>query len=108
MDEGRTFDLKKGMRTMNASWRGNPDDPEQFTSVPIQIVDKSRHGHQLIKSHEAERVHHLPLGCTAAQGVSEADRLSAIGDGWDLLITRRIWEYYPCKAVNPHAPKYST
>ena len=104
LDEGRTFDLKNGMRTMTASWRGDPDDPEQFTSVPIRIVDKSLHGYQRIKSHEAERLHHLQPGCTAAPGVTEADRLSAIGDGWDLLITRRIWEYYPFKAVVPGAP----
>ena len=93
LDKGRNFDLKKGMRTMTASWRGDPEDPEQYTSVPIRIVDKRLDGYQRIKSHEAERLHHLPHGCTAAPGVSEADRVSAIGDGWDLLITKRIWEY---------------
>ena len=109
LDKGRTFDLKRGMRTVTASWRGDPENPEQFTSVPIIIKDENQPGDQRIRSHEAEKLHHLPSGYTAAPGVTEADRLSAIGDGWDLLITKRIWEYCPVRGQihiqNPTLPE---
>ena len=45
---------------------------------------------QSIQAIEAERLHHMPEGCTAAPGMTEAQRLKAIGDGWDISIVGRI------------------
>ena len=95
LDEGRTFDLKRGIRTVTASWRGDPHDPDQYTSRPIIIKDVKLRGDQPIRSHEAEKLHHMKPGCTAAPGMTEADRLSAIGDGWDIRIAKRICEQLP-------------
>ena len=94
LDENRSFDLKNGMRTVTASWKGG-DNPEHYTSVPIIIIDENMEGRQTIRSHEAEKMHHLPSGYTAVPELTEADRLRAIGDGWDLLITREIFKFFP-------------
>ena len=94
LDEGRKFDFKNGMTTVTASWKGG-DDPIHYTSVPIIIIDEKMEGNQSIRSHEAEKLHHLPPGYTSVPGLTEADRLSAIGDGWDLRISREMWEHFP-------------
>ena len=82
------------MTTVTASWKGG-DRPVHYTSVPIIIIDEKMEGNQSIRSHEAEKLHHRPSGYTVAPSLTEADRLSTIGDGWDLRISREIWKYFP-------------
>ena len=94
MDPGRKFDLKNGMTTVTASWKGG-DNPVHYTSVPIIILDEKIEGNQSIRSYEAEKLHSLPPGYTAVQGLTEADKLSAIGDSWDLRISRELWKQLP-------------
>lgn len=90
LEQGRTFDLKNGITTVTASWKGDPNRPWQHTSRPIMINDDSYEEWQSITATEAERLHHIPEGSTAAPGVTEAQRLKAIGDGWDISIVARI------------------
>ena len=94
MDPGRKFDLKNGMTTVTASWKGG-DEPIHFTSVPIIILDEQIEGNQSIRSHEAEKLHNLPSGYTSVPGLTEADKLSAIGDSCDLRISRELWKHFP-------------
>ena len=87
LDKGRRLDLENGMTTVTTSWKGEMQLIHD-TSVPIIALDESVEGRQSIRSHEAERLHHLPSGYTAVPEMSEAERLRAIGDGWDTAFLR--------------------
>ena len=82
MDPGRSLDLNRGMTTVTATWRGSSDAPSQYTNPPIIVIDENEEGDQPIRPEEAEDFMEMGRGFTAAPGMSNKARLSAIGNGW--------------------------
>ena len=94
LDPGRYL-APDSITTVTASWRGHPFDPEQYTARPIIIWDDKTNGevrHNL-RIHEAERLHHLDVNSTFAEGLHPIHRLKGVGNGWDRSIVERVMGY---------------
>ena len=48
---------------------------------------------QELRPHEAELLHGMTKNCTAGEGITNGDRLQAIGASWDFNATRMIWRF---------------
>mgnify|MGYP003308636151 CR=1 FL=1 len=94
LDEGRYF-APDSITTVTASWKGSTDDPWQYSARPIIIWDDKTNGtitHNL-RINEAERLHHLDVDSTAAEGLKPIHRLKGVGNGWDRSIVERVMGY---------------
>jgi hypothetical protein len=89
LDPGR-YTTRESITTVTASWRGSAQHPWQWTQRPIIIWDEALQEETSLRVEEAERVHHLKPGYTAAPGLTPRDRLHGIGNGWDSSIIERI------------------
>jgi hypothetical protein len=84
MNPGRTVeryqvDGKTCIRTIGASWQGEPDKPTANTSVPVRVFDSAFRQPQDLHVNEAELFFGLKKDATAGSGVSAKERLRAIG-----------------------------
>jgi len=91
MDKGRRVVRyqaygKDCVRSIGASWKGDVDNPEAWTNVPVMVEDDAHEQHQHIRPHEAEKLMGMPAGCTNGQGVTAKDRLTCIGNSWDINV----------------------
>ena len=86
MNHGRTVepylvDGKTTIRTISKSWRGNSDNPVPDTTVPVIVHDDLFEKAQYLNVEEAEQLLGFQRGATAGRGVTNKDRLIALGDG---------------------------
>jgi hypothetical protein len=86
-----------GDRTITASWKGDPAAPYQDTTRPYMVVNDAG-VLRYLDPEEAEGLIGLPVGCTAAPGVSAQQRLHGIGNGMDIPSLERILR---CFRTNP-------
>ena len=106
MDPGRkvqTYEAKgkTKVRTIGASWGGNPQCPEQQSRRKVWVHDTAHPGQpQELRVTEAEKLHGLEPGLTSAPGMTPLDRLKAIGGGWDIRIATQLF-----KALHQSPPK---
>ena len=106
MDPGRkvqTYEAKgkTKVRTIGASWGGNPQCPEQQSRRKVWVHDTAHPGQpQELRVTEAEKLHGLEPGLTSAPGMTPLDRLKGIGGGWDIRIATQIF-----KALHQSLPK---
>ncbi|RPG35949.1 MAG: hypothetical protein CBB72_005020, partial [Muricauda sp. TMED12] len=93
MDEGRSL-VKHGkeqyIRTICASWSGDPDCPEANTRLPIYVDDENCEELQQLRAHEAEKLMGMPANCTQGEGITNLMRLTCIGNGWDVDIVSML------------------
>ena len=98
MDPGRTVDTyeakgKTKVRTIGASWGGNPQNPQQQSRRKVWVHDTASPGTpQELRVTEAEKLHGLEPGSTSAPGLTPLDRLKAIGGGWDIRIATQLFK----------------
>ena len=97
MQPGRTVEPyyvagKQTVRTVTASWKGNPHQPQANTAASIVVHDSRFEKAQDITPVEAERFLGYPDGSTAGGGVTPKDRLSRLGAAWDV---RTVLACYP-------------
>ena len=85
--EPYVVDGKTTVRTIGASWMGDPDFPKADTSIPVVVHDDRYKQPQHLVAEEAEPLLGFQPGATAGNGVSQKDRLTALGDGWDVRTT---------------------
>ena len=95
MDEGRTVepytvDGKVTIRTIGASWQGDPYDPVADTALPNVVHDAYSPGPKHLRVHEAEMLLGFQANSTAGRGVTPRDRLTGLGDSWDLRVALMI------------------
>jgi hypothetical protein len=98
MDPGRTIERtmikgKSVVRTIGASWSGNPDNPVADTTVPIIVRDEMHDKAQHLRPHEAEALMAMTPGITAGCGVNARDRLRAVGNGWDMNVAVMLFRF---------------
>ena len=77
---------RMNVRPIGATWRGDPDRPYASTSKPVLVNDPDYVHPQHLLPEEAEQLHGMPPGTTAGRGVTNKDRLAAIGKGWDMNV----------------------
>ena len=75
------------VRPIEKSWKGDPDSPVANTARPVLVNDELFDKPQQLLLEEAEALMGMRVGCTAAEGITAADRLRAISDGWDVNVT---------------------
>ena len=89
MDYGRDPVRHKGeIQTLRKSWKGAPDAPIADTKRPVLVKDEAHDELQQLRPHEAELLMGLKAGSTAGNGASNLDRLSCIGNGWNLHVVK--------------------
>ena len=98
MDRGRTlvrrdYQGRKLVRTITAAWRGG-NDPVADTNFPVLVIDAAKEARQHLRPHEGEKLHSLPLGCTAEPSTHAAARLHFIGGGWDAAVAKLFFQQY--------------
>lgn len=75
------------VRPLGASWGGDPQNPESQSNRKTWVHDPKHPGHpQELHVTEAEKLHGLKPGSTAAPDATPLNRMRAIGGGWDLNI----------------------
>lgn len=75
------------VRPLGATWGGDPQNPESQSNRKTWVHDPNHPGHpQELHVTEAEKLHGLKPGSTAAPDATPLDRMRAIGGGWDLHI----------------------
>ena len=99
MDDGRTLvkvksNDKEQVRTIGKSWKGSAEEPVANTKMPVLVNDVKHDDPQQLRPHEAEQLLGMPKGCTAGDGITNKDRLTAIGNAWDLRVTGIFMEAY--------------
>ena len=78
------------VRPIGKSWKGDPDNPVANTAKPVLVNDELFDKPQQLLPEEAEALMGMRVGCTAAEGITAADRLRAIDDGWDVNVTTML------------------
>jgi hypothetical protein len=81
------------VRPIGKSWRGDPDHPKADTRLPVLVDDELYDALQHLQPEEAEGLHGLRVGHTAAPGISALERLRCIGNGWDVIVTTMLLSY---------------
>ena len=107
MNPGRTLQTYTAygiqcVRPIGGSWTGDPDNPVADTGRPVLVNDELYDADQHLVPNEAERLHGLPVNCTAAPGATNLDRLKAIGHGWDVIVTSMLLAHSSLE-VHTHA-----
>jgi site-specific DNA-cytosine methylase len=98
MDPGRTVDTyeakgKTKVRTIGASWGGDPQNPQQQSRRKVWVHDAAFPGQpQELRITEAEKLLGMEPGTTSAPGLAPLDRLKAVGGGWDVRIATRLFK----------------
>lgn len=92
MGPGRTLEPyvvegKTTVRTIGASWIGDPMSPKADTSVPVVVHDIQHPTAQHLHSTEAEMLLGFHCGATGGRAVTEIDRLRALGDSVDVRVS---------------------
>ena len=104
MDYGRSPIRHKGeIQTLGKSWKGDPDSPTADTKRPILVKDEAHDELQQLRPHEAELPMGLKSGSTAGRGVTNLQRLTCIGNGWDLHVVKMFIRHLKPKEVMTHA-----
>ena len=98
MQLGRTVEPyyvagKQTVRTVTASWKGNPHQPEANTAASIVVHDSRFEKAQDIAPVKTERFLGYPDGSTGGGGVTPKDRLSRLGAAWDVLTVLAIMKH---------------
>ncbi len=109
MDEGRTLDPylidgKQTIRTIGASWRGNPYSPVADTDKPVVVHDVQTPGNKHLRVHEAELLLGFPVNSTAGRGVTPVDRLRGLSDSWDMRVAIMINRFSKHATVKVDSP----
>ena len=89
-----------GHRTITASWVGDPDAPRQDTTRPYE-VQHTNGSRRYLDPHEAEGLMGLPVGGTAAPGITTQQRLHGIGNGMDIRCLMRVLRHLRTVPVDP-------
>jgi len=101
MDCGRDPVRHKGeIQTLGKS---APDAPVADTKRPVLVKDEAHEELQQLRPHEAELLMGLKAGSTDGNGVSKLDRLSCIGNGWDLHVAKMFLIHMKPKKALTHA-----
>ena len=111
MDVGRTcepykVDGKTTVRTIAKSWAGNPNSPYADTQKPVIVLDEQFEEAQHVRSVEVEQLLGHKKNATAGRGATEKDRLTALGDGWDLNTVVMIKRFSKLARVTIDGPPY--
>ena len=83
-------DGKTTVRTIGASWIGDPEHPKADTSVHV-LVHEQRYMYDQPQSLQAEEVEMLmgyPAGSTSGRAATPIDRLRALSDSWNMRTSR--------------------
>ena len=87
MGPGRTLepyfvDGKTAVRTIGASWTGDPDHPKAGTGVPVLVHDQRYKQPQLLQVEDLEAglLMGFPAGSTSGRAATQLERLRALGD----------------------------
>ena len=70
------------VRPIGASWKNG----KSTSSRPLLVDDPDFEQPQHLLPSEAEAFHGMPVGCTAGHGATADQRLTTIGNGWDLNV----------------------
>ena len=110
LTNGRTFiqHESRGRSSINqigGTWKGDPSHPYASTARPILVFDPDFLKPQHITPEEAEKLHGMEPQCTAGLGVSNKQRLEAIGRGWDLNVTNLFLSF--SKLAQQDQPKHT-
>ena len=81
------------MYQIGGTWRGDPQKPYASTARPILVNDPMYEKMQHLFPEEAEALHGMKVGCTSGQGVTNKQRLEAIGRGWDINVTSLLLSF---------------
>ena len=81
--------------TVGSSWGGSLEAPEARTFFPVLVQDEEYPGvPQQLRPHEAEKLMGMPAGVTEGPGISNLQRLTAVGNGWDINVMRLFFSEY--------------
>ena len=97
-DPGRTMIRYKAYHKLRVhpighSWKGDPNSPVADTRKPVLVRDEIHDEPQHLRPQEAERLMGMPEGCTAGPGITAIERLRAIGNAWDLNVTKMFFDH---------------
>jgi hypothetical protein len=97
MDDGRTLQRcgkAQIVRTIGKSWKGSADSPVADTNLPVLVKDVACSELVHLRPHEAEKLMGMSGDVTDQKGVTALQRLTCIGNGWDILVTSRFMLRY--------------
>ena len=78
---------------IGGTWRGDPQHPYASTARKVLVFDPDYDKPQHLYPEEAEALHGMTPGCTAGRGVTNKQRLEAIGKGWDVNVTSMLLSF---------------
>ena len=95
MNPGKTIQTyqaygKRCVRPIGKSWKGDPAHPVANTAKPVLVNDELFDDPQHLMADEAELLMGMRANCTDAEGVTIADRLRSIGNGWDINVVSML------------------
>ena len=90
------------IRQIGGSWRGDPQHPYASTARPVLVFDPDHSKPQHLYPEEAEQLHGMTPGCTAGRGVTNKQRLEAIGRGWDVNVTNMLLSFSTLSNTGPN------
>ena len=90
------------VRRPGASWAGDPDHPVAQTRVPVLVDDELFDTPQHLQPVECELLLGHEADVTAAPGVANIDRLRALGNGWDMVVTTMIMAHSQLANLDEH------
>ena len=113
MEPGRTLETytaygRSCVRPIGASWEGPPESPYAATQKPVKVRDVKFKELQDLYPVEAERLMGLVPNSTSGNGVTAEQRLTGIGDGWDVNITAMLLSYSRFVREHSNSPHRST
>jgi hypothetical protein len=111
MDQGRTIIPylaygQKCVYPLGASWKGPSDNPRADTSRAIKVQDTAFDTPQDLRAHEAEQLMGIPPGRTAGSGTTVKQRLTHIGNGWDMVVILKFFAHSKLARVHTN-PQYT-
>ena len=113
MEPGRTIETytaygRSCVRPIGASWEGPSESPYAATQKPVKVRDVKFKELQDLYPIEAERLMGLVPNSTSGNGVTAQQRLTGIGDGWDVNITAMLLSYSRFVREHSNSPHRST
>ena len=84
------------VRTIGKSWKGPANSPIADTKLPVLVREQGMESLQHLRPHEAEKLMGMPNNCTKGDdaGITAKDRLTAIGNAWDVNIVTLFFTQY--------------
>ena len=89
-----------GEYTITASWKGGAYEPYQDTTRPYLVVNGDG-VQRFLDPDEAEGLMGIPVGGTAAPGMSPQQRLHGIGNGMDIRCLNRLFQHFTAAHCPP-------